>query len=195
MGTNTEASSPNGAGYLVHTVRTKCVLCGVADSTASCASNLANRCRVRPSVGEPAGARPYRGRLLPGVNRFGGRRRSLEPLNCFSSRCLRPRSLRFDDQAGLYRNAVIETAKLNDIDPQAWVADVITTGPSSRPADQRSPALATASTHRLSCLIEFGAASLATKARGECQWRRFHTMRRSRDDRVSFLLPGEPEKG
>jgi hypothetical protein len=28
---------------------------------------------------------------------------------------------------------------------------------------------------RLSCLIEFGAASLATKARVECQWRRFHT--------------------
>jgi transposase len=70
---------------------------------------------------------------------------------------------------------LIETAKLNDIDPQAWLADVITTGRSSRPADQRSPALATASTHRLSCLIEFGAASLATKARVECQWRRFHT--------------------
>jgi len=45
----------------------------------------------------------------------------------------------------------------------------------ARPADQRSPALAIASTHRLSCLIEFGAASLATKARVECQWRRFHT--------------------
>ena len=31
LGTNSEASSPNGAGYLVHAVRTKCVLCGVAE--------------------------------------------------------------------------------------------------------------------------------------------------------------------
>jgi len=47
--------------------------------------------------------------------------------------------------------------------------------PSCARHDLRSPALATTSTHRLSCLIEFGAASLATKARVECQWRRFHT--------------------
>jgi len=40
--------------------------------------------------------------------------------------------------------------------------------PSCARHDLRSPALATTSTHRLSCLAR-------NKARVECQWRRFHT--------------------
>jgi hypothetical protein len=36
---------------------------------------------------------------------------------------------------------LIQTAKLNDVDPQAWLADVLASAGSFGEADQRSPAL------------------------------------------------------